>query len=215
MNIVILGPPGSGKGTQAGEISRKLKITHIASGDLFRDVSRRGDDLGNKLKSYMDKGLLVPDDITIKMILERIEKSDCKDGFMLDGFPRTLEQAQALDEALSKQGDSIGKAIYINVAAEELVRRLSSRFICRKCQMPYNLITAQPKIKGKCDECGGDLYQRDDDKPDTVRKRIDVYVQSTSPLIEYYNEKGKLAEIDGEQEISDITDEIIRVLSEN
>ena len=213
MKIVLLGPPGSGKGTQAGMIAQKRGIAHIASGDLFREAANRGDDLGQQVKSYMDKGLLVPDEITIKMILQRIAEPDCQKGFMLDGFPRTLEQAKALDEALLKRKESIDCVIYIKVSSEELVRRLSGRFICRKCQAPYHMVSSPPKVDGKCDKCGGELYQRSDDSAETIKKRLEVYFSETAPLIDYYKESGKLAEIDGEGSIEQISESILEAIN--
>jgi len=215
MRIVLLGPPGSGKGTQAGVIAQKLGLAHVASGDLFREAERRGDKLGKQVKSYMEKGLLVPDKITIKMILERISAPDCKKGCMLDGFPRTLEQAKALDKALGGNGEAIDRVIYINVATDELVRRLSGRFICRSCQMPYHLISSPPKVKGKCDKCDGELYQRADDSAETVRRRLDVYRAETAPLIDYYKKAGKLIEINGAGDIAKISNSIISALNKN
>ncbi len=215
MRIVLLGPPGSGKGTQAGVIAQKLGLAHVASGDLFREAARRGDKLGKQVKSYMEKGLLVPDKITIKMILERISAPDCKKGCMLDGFPRTLEQAKALDKALGGNGEAIDRVIYINVATDELVRRLSGRFICRSCQMPYHLISSPPKVKGKCDKCDGELYQRADDSAETVRRRLDVYRAETAPLIDYYKKAGKLIEINGAGDIAKISNSIISALNKN
>ena len=215
MRIVLLGPPGSGKGTQAGVIAQKLGLAHVASGDLFREAARRGDKLGKQVKSYMEKGLLVPDKITIKMILERISAPDCKKGCMLDGFPRTLEQAKVLDKALGGNGEAIDRVIYINVATDELVRRLSGRFICRSCQMPYHLISSPPKVKGKCDKCDGELYQRADDSAETVRRRLDVYRAETAPLIDYYKKAGKLIEINGAGDIAKISNSIISALNKN
>jgi len=207
---VLLGAPGSGKGTQAGIVSQRFGVAHIASGDLFREAVNRGDELGQKAKSYMEKGLLVPDEITIRMILERIAAPDCAQGFILDGFPRTLGQAQALDRVLKERG--IDKVVYIKVSTEELVRRLSGRFICRDCQAPYHEITAPPKVPGRCDQCGGELYQRSDDSPETVRKRLEVYFLETAPLIDYYKEAGKLVEIDGERGIEEVGEELIAAL---
>lgn len=212
MRLILLGAPGSGKGTQAKNIAEKVGITHVASGDLFRAAATRGDELGKQAKHYMEKGLLVPDEITIKMILERIEAPDCSKGVMLDGFPRTLEQAKALDKALKNKKQQIDRVFYINVSTDELVRRLSGRFICRKCQAPYHKVSSPPKVEGKCDKCGGELYQRADDTPVTVRKRIDVYTKETSPLIDYYNKAKKLVEIDGEGNIDSITKSIIAAL---
>jgi len=215
MRLILLGAPGSGKGTQAKNIAEKVGITHVASGDLFRAAATRGDDLGKQAKYYMEKGLLVPDEITIKMILERIDAPDCSKGVMLDGFPRTLEQAKALDQALGKKKQKIDRVFYIKVSTDELVRRLSGRFICRKCQAPYHKVSSPPKKEGICDKCGGELYQRADDTPETVRKRIDVYTKETSPLIDYYKKAKKLVEIKGEGNIDNITKDIIAALPKN
>jgi adenylate kinase len=212
MRLILLGAPGSGKGTQAKNIAEKVGITHVASGDLFRAAATRGDDLGKQAKYYMEKGLLVPDEITIKMILERIDAPDCSKGVMLDGFPRTLEQAKALDQALGKKKQQIDRVFYIKVSTDELVRRLSGRFICRKCQAPYHKVSSPPKKGGKCDKCGGELYQRADDTPETVRKRIEVYTKETSPLIDYYKKAKKLVKIKGEGNIDSITENIIASL---
>jgi len=212
LRFVLLGAPGSGKGTQAGGISERLGIAHVASGDLFRAAASRDDELGRQAKSYMEKGLLVPDEITIRMILERIAAADCAKGFILDGFPRTLEQAKALDVALGERGEAIDRVAYIKVSTEELVRRLGGRFICRNCQKPYHQVSSPPKVAGKCDDCGGELYQRPDDTPETVRKRIEVYSVETAPLIDYYKEVGKLVEIDGEGEIDGISESLVTAL---
>ena len=215
MRLILLGAPGSGKGTQAKNIAEKVRITHVASGDLFRAAATRGDELGKQAKYYMEKGLLVPDEITIKMILERIDAPDCSKGVMLDGFPRTLEQAKALDQALDKKKQKIDRVFYIKVSTDELVRRLGGRFICRKCQAPYHKVSSPPKKEGICDKCGGELYQRADDTPETVRKRIDVYTKETSPLIDYYRKAKKLVEIKGEGNIDNITKDIIAALPKN
>jgi adenylate kinase len=215
MRLILLGAPGSGKGTQAKNIAEKVGITHVASGDLFRAAATRGDELGKQAKYYMEKGLLVPDEITIKMILERIDAQDCSKGVMLDGFPRTLEQAKALDQALGKKKQKIDRVFYIKVSTDELVRRLGGRFICRKCQAPYHKVSSPPKKEGICDKCGGELYQRADDTPETVRKRIDVYTKETSPLIDYYKKAKKLVEIKGEGNIDNITKDIITALPKN
>jgi len=215
MRLILLGAPGSGKGTQAKNIAEKVGITHVASGDLFRAAATRGDDLGKQAKYYMEKGLLVPDEITIKMILERIDAPDCSKGVMLDGFPRTLEQAKALDQALGKKKQKIDRVFYIKVSTDELVRRLSGRFICRKCQAPYHKVSSPPKKEGICDKCGGELYQRADDTPETVRKRIDVYTKETSPLIDYYKKAKKLVEVKGEGNIDNITKDIVAALPKN
>lgn len=215
MRSVLLGAPGSGKGTQAGIISERLGIDHVASGDLFREAASRGDEVGRQAKSYMEKGLLVPDEITIRMILERVAAPDCARGFILDGFPRTLEQAKALDMALGERGEAIDRVFYIKVATEELVRRLSGRFICRSCQTPYHPVSSPPEVADRCDRCGGELYQRPDDLPETVKKRIEVYFAETAPLIDYYEEAGKLVEINGQGEISEISERLVAALPQD
>lgn len=214
MHVILLGAPGSGKGTQAGLAAEKLEISHIASGDLFRAAVNRGDELGKQVKSYMEKGLLVPDDITIKMIMQRMSQPDCAKGLMLDGFPRTLEQAKALDKAMVESRSEIDRVIYINVPTDELVRRLGGRFICRGCQTPYHMVSSPPKTAGKCDKCGGELYQRSDDNPKTVKKRIDVYLADTAPLIDYYQASHKLVEISGEGDIDGISKNIIEAVTQ-
>lgn len=212
MRSVLLGAPGSGKGTQAGIIFDRLGIAHIASGDLFREAASRGDEIGRQAKNYMERGLLVPNEIAISMILERIAAADCAEGFILDGFPRTLDQAKALDMALRERGEAIDKVLYIRVATDELVRRLSGRSICRSCQTPYHEVSSPPKVAGICDLCGGELYQRTDDLPQTVRKRIEVYFTETAPLIDYYRKAAKLVEIEGEGEIEEISERLIDAL---
>ncbi len=212
MYIVILGAPGAGKGTQADILCQKLNLPHIASGDLFRQALEKKTELGLLAKSYMEKGKLGPDEITIKMILERINLSDCVLGCLFDGFPRTLKQAEALDRTLAEQGKNIDKAIYIQVPQEELVKRLSGRWICRSCQTPYHLITSPPRITGKCDKCGSELYQRSDDKEETVRKRLKVFFAQTVPVVDYYKKQNKLIEVNGNLGIQDVAKEIISVL---
>ena len=192
MNIILLGAPGAGKGTQAALLSKKLKLAHVASGDLFRQALANGTELGKQAKVYMEQGKLVPNEITIKMVLERITAPDCKDGIMLDGFPRNVEQAKALDEALKQQKKAIDKAVYIKVSEAELLKRLTGRWICRKCQAPYHEVSSPPKVAGKCDKCGGELYQRADDNTETIKKRLEVFFAETAPLIDYYSKAGKL-----------------------
>ena len=212
MRIILLGAPGSGKGTQADILSRELGLVHISSGDLFRQAQKNGTELGLKAKEYMEKGLLVPDEITISMILERMATLKDDSNFMLDGFPRTIDQAKALDEKLQKEKKAIDKVLYVKVSNEELLRRLSGRWICRNCQTPYHMVSSPPKTAGKCDSCGGELYQRADDTRETAEKRLDVYFSQTAPLIDYYVEKGKLAEIEGERSIEDVGKELVALL---
>ena len=212
MYIVLLGAPGAGKGTQAAALTKELKLAHIASGDLFRQALGNGTELGLQAKAYMEKGQLVPNEITIKMVLERITAPDCTDGIILDGFPRNVEQAKALDEALKAQKKGIDKAVYIKVAEAELLTRLIGRWICRKCQTPYHEVSSPPKVKGKCDKCGGELYQRADDNTETIKKRLVVFFAETAPLIEYYSKVGKLLEVQGEGSMEDISARIICAL---
>ncbi len=212
LKVILLGAPGAGKGTQAVTLSKKLGLVHIATGDLFRKEQESGSELGKTAKSYMEKGQLVPDEITVKMLLGRISAPDCAKGFILDGFPRTLEQAKALEKALAAQKQSIDMVLYIKVSNKELLRRLSGRWICRDCQAPYNIVEKPPKTKGKCDTCGGELYQRADDTEATARKRLDVYFAQTMPLIEYYTKAGKLEEVNGEQGIEAVGKDMIVVL---
>ena len=213
MYIILLGAPGAGKGTQAVTMAQQLGLAHIASGDLFREAQSKGTELGLLAKSYMEKGQLVPDEVTVKMVLERLAAPDCAKGAILDGFPRTLEQARALEDALMQQGKQIDKVLYMVVSNEELLRRLSGRWICRKCQTPYHTITSPPRTPGVCDRCDGELYQRADDTEETARKRLEVYFAQTTPLIDYYQKEGKLIEIDGEQSIEAVGAEMIAALN--
>ena len=211
--IILLGAPGAGKGTQALTISQRLGLAHIASGDLFREALEKGTELGLQAKSYMENGQLVPDEVTIEMVLGRIAAPDCTKGFILDGYPRTLEQAKALDEVLGREGKAINKVLYIKVSTEELVRRLSGRWICRRCQAPYHAQSFPPKVAGRCDRCGGELYQRPDDSEATIRGRLDVYFSQTMTLIDYYEKAGKLVEINGEGGVEGIAEQLITALS--
>ncbi len=201
MYVILLGAPGAGKGTQAVTVSKALGLAHVSSGDLFREAQAKGTELGLLAKSYMEKGQLVPDEVTVKMVLERLGEPDCANGAILDGFPRTLDQAKALDAALAARGQRIDKVAYIKVSTDELLSRLGGRWICRKCQAPYHVKNLPPKVAGKCDVCGGELYQRADDSMETAKKRLEVYFAQTAPLIEYYQKAGNLVDIDGEQEI--------------
>ena len=213
MYVAFLGAPGAGKGTQAANVAKELKLAHIASGDLFRQALAQGTELGLQAKSYMEKGMLVPDEITIRMVLERLSAPDCKGGVILDGFPRNLEQAEALDKALAGKAKGIDKVVYIKVSQEELLKRLSGRWICRNCQTPYHEVNSPPKVKGKCDKCGGELYQRPDDTAETVKKRLQVYFAQTAPLIDYYTKAGKLLERDGEGGVDAVSRRIVAALS--
>jgi adenylate kinase len=212
MYIVLLGAPGAGKGTQAAVLSQKLNLAHIASGDLFRQALEKGTELGRQAKTYMESGKLVPNEITIKMVLERITAPDCAGGIILDGFPRNVEQAKALDEALKSQKKAMDKAVYIKVSEPELLTRLTGRWICRKCQTPYHEVTSPPKIKGVCDKCKGELYQRADDNTETIKKRLEVFFAETAPLIDYYSKAGKLLEVNGEGTMEEISTRIINAL---
>ncbi len=210
--IILLGPPGAGKGTQAAYVARKLGLVHVASGDLFRQALKRGDDLARQAESYMEKGMLVPDELTVRMVLERLSAPDSEAGVVLDGFPRNLKQAEALDENLARKGRAIDGVVYIKVSEEELVRRLSGRWICRRCQAPYHATDSPPEVWGRCDRCGGELYQRSDDTPGTVKKRLEVYATETAPLIDYYTEAGKLVEVDGEGSAEAVGERIMAAL---
>ncbi|MDY6910998.1 MAG: adenylate kinase [Chloroflexota bacterium] len=212
MNIILLGAPGAGKGTQAVVLVKEKGLAHVATGDLFRAAQNSGTELGNIAKSYMEKGALVPDDVTVKMVLERIAAPDCSKGFLLDGFPRTIAQAEALDKALTNENKAIDKAVYVNVPESELIKRLSGRWICRDCQAPFHMVDAPPKEFGKCDHCGGELYQRADDNEETVRNRLEVYMKQTSPLIDYYKKAGKLLEVNGKQSVDAVGKEMLAAL---
>lgn len=212
MYVIFLGAPGAGKGTQAAEIAGELKLAHVATGDMFREAQKKGTALGLKAKEYMEKGLLVPDEITAAMLLERIAAPDCHQGVILDGFPRTLAQAEALDKALAKESKAIDKVVYIKVSENELMRRLGGRWICRQCQTPYHETASPPKIASICDRCGGQLYQRADDTPATIRERLKVFFSQTAPLIAYYTRTGKLAEVDGEGEVEAVRKRILETI---
>ncbi len=200
MYIILLGAPGAGKGTQAETLTRETGMPQVASGDLFRAVRTQDTELAVLVRSYYDKGLLVPDDVTIRMFLERLAQLDCANGAMLDGFPRTIEQAKALDDALAAQGKRIDAVLYIKVSDPELMKRLAGRWICRNNGLHvFHSVSRPPKVPGVCDECGGELYQRVDDKEETARDRLRVFFKQTMPLVDYYLNQGKLAEVDGER----------------
>ncbi len=204
MQIVLLGPPGAGKGTQAEALVKKLLIPHISTGDMFRAAINNHTELGLEAKSYMDRGQLVPDDVTIGIIKDRIAQPDCREGFLLDGFPRTIAQAEALDELLAGRG-GLTAALNISVDLNKLITRLTGRRMCRSCGMIYHLLYNAPEKENTCDACGGMLYQRDDDKEETVKNRLDVYEAQTAPLIAYYSKKGLLHTVDGDAPINAVT----------
>lgn len=214
LDLVLLGGPGSGKGTQAEQLEKQLKLPHIATGDLFRDNLKNATDLGKLAKTYMDRGELVPDDVTESMVEERLARPDTRDGFILDGFPRTLPQAQALMEMMAGLQRRISGVIYIKVSDEAIVSRLSGRLICRNCQTPFHLQFKPPKQSGVCDNCGGELYQRDDDNPNTVRARLKTFHGQTKPLVEYYRNAGLLQEVNGEGEVSQVIERTLRAARE-
>lgn len=196
MNLVFLGPPGVGKGTIAKEIAKEKGIPQISTGDLLREAVKQGSELGKKAKTYMDSGKLVPDNLVINLLKNRISKDDCKKGFILDGFPRTVPQAEALAKEVK-----INRVLNFKALDKTIIQRLSGRRTCKSCNAIYHLINIPPKVEGICDKCGGELFQRDDDKPKAIKKRLEVYQQQTAPLIDYYNKKGNLADIDTEQPI--------------
>lgn len=212
--VILMGPPASGKGTQAERLQQILDLPHVASGDLFRYNLKNQTELGLKAKAYMDRGELVPDDITIAMVLDRLSRPDCTRGALLDGFPRTLTQAEALDQALERQGAAINLVLNLQVPEEELITRITGRRVCRNCGTTYHVKYNPPKVPGVCDKCGGELYQRDDDTEETARRRLTVYTEQTQPLIEYYDRKGVLIHIDGNQPIDDVTAALKRAIEE-
>ncbi len=211
LDLVLLGGPGSGKGTQAEQLSKQLNLPHLATGDLFRDNLKIDTELGKLAKTYMNRGELVPDDVTKSMVEDRLARPDTRNGFILDGFPRTMPQAQALMEMMANLQRRISGVLYINVSDEAIVGRLSARMICRNCQMPYHLQFKPPQKSGVCDSCGGELYQRDDDNPDTVRARLKTYHNQTAPLIGYYERAGLLHEIAGEGEVAQVVERTLAV----
>lgn len=212
MKIIMLGAPGAGKGTQAQMICDKYNIPHISTGDLFRSNIKNGTELGKKAKEYMDKGQLVPDELTVELLLDRVANEDCKDGYVLDGFPRTIPQADVLDKELTKLSDKIDFAIDVEVPDENIVRRMSGRRACLKCGATYHIEHIPPKQEGICDRCGSELVQRDDDKPETVQNRLTVYHEQTQPLIEYYNGKNILKTVDGTKDMNDVFEDIVKIL---
>ena len=212
MRIIMLGAPGAGKGTQAKMIAEKYAIPHISTGDIFRSNIKNGTDLGKKAKEYMDQGLLVPDELTCDLVVDRISQPDAKNGYVLDGFPRTIPQAEALTNALNARGEAVDYAIDVEVPDDNIVNRMGGRRACLKCGATYHITFNPPKKEGCCDACGGELVLRDDDKPETVQKRLDVYHAQTQPLIEYYSAAGKLKTVDGTQEIGKVFTDITAIL---
>jgi len=214
MKIIMLGAPGAGKGTQAKMIADKYAIPHISTGDIFRANIKNGTALGTEAKKYMDQGLLVPDELTVKILLDRVSNEDCKNGYVLDGFPRTIPQAEVLDKALVELGDSIDFALDIDVPDEAIIRRMSGRRACVACGATYHIENVPPKKDGICDKCESELVLRDDDKAETVKKRLDVYHDQTQPLIEFYSNKGVLKSIDGTKDLDSIFGAIVSILGE-
>lgn len=208
MKILLMGPPGAGKGTQAEKLTELFNIPHISTGDMFRKAQKDGTELGLKAKSYMEKGQLVPDEVTIGIVRERLAEEDCKSGFLLDGFPRTVQQADALDQILTDLGTHLDAVLNIEVAKDFLVERLTGRRVCRGCGATYHVKFNAPKVEGVCDKCGGELYQRADDTIETVGNRLDVYAEQTAPLIDYYAAKDLIKNIDGSQSVEKVLADI-------
>jgi adenylate kinase len=213
VNVVFLGPPGAGKGTQAKAVSQEKRVGHISTGDILREAAGKGTPLGLKAKGYMDSGALVPDDLVVELVAQRLKADDCKGGFILDGFPRTIAQAEALEKTLVKMKKALDRVVYFKVDDEQVVDRLSGRRICRKCGTNYH-VQFMPSAKGaKCDKCSGELYQREDDRAETIRQRLAVYYGQTADLIRYYRERGLLTEVDASRAPSEVTDAVRAVLA--
>lgn len=212
MKIIMLGAPGAGKGTQAKKIAEKYHIPHISTGDIFRANIKNGTELGKKAKTYMDQGLLVPDELTVDLVIDRVGQDDCKDGYILDGFPRTIPQAECLDAALEKRGEKVDYAIDVEVPDENIVTRMSGRRACVGCGATYHIKYNPTKVDGICDACGEKLILRDDDKPETVQKRLGVYHDQTQPLIDYYTKSGVLKEVDGTVDLEEVFQAIVKIL---
>jgi len=214
MRIIMLGAPGAGKGTQAKKITARYSIPHISTGDIFRANIKNGTELGKKAKTYMDQGLLVPDELVVDLVVDRVNQDDCANGYVLDGFPRTIPQAEALDKALTEMGQSIDYAINVEVPDENIVQRMSGRRACVNCGATYHIVYAPTKKENVCDTCEGELILRDDDKPETVQKRLNVYHEQTQPLIDYYTKQDKLVEVDGTIDIEKVFEAIVKILGE-
>ena len=214
MKIIMLGAPGAGKGTQAKKIAAKYGIPHISTGDIFRANIKEGTDLGKKAKTYMDQGLLVPDELVVDLVVDRLHQDDCKKGYVLDGFPRTIPQAESLDAALEKTGEKMEYAIDVNVPDENIINRMGGRRACVGCGATYHIVYNPTKVEGICDACGEKLILRDDDKPETVQKRLGVYHEQTQPLIDYYTKAGILKEVDGTVDMEEVFQNIVQILGE-
>lgn len=215
LNIVLLGPPGAGKGTQAKLISKKYSIPHISTGDIFRKNITEKTPLGVKAKGYIDKGLLVPDEVTIDIVKDRLKQEDCRDGFLLDGFPRTVAQADALDAFLKNEDKAIDAALLIEVPREKILNRMTGRRVCKDCGASYHIEFNPTKVEGKCDLCNGTVVQRKDDTEETVRERLNVYDKQTQPLINFYGKQSKLKEVDGTKDINDVFNDIVNIFGSN
>ncbi|WP_096155955.1 MULTISPECIES: adenylate kinase [Bacillus] len=214
MNLVLMGLPGAGKGTQAERIVEKYNIPHISTGDMFRTAMKEGTELGLKAKSFMDQGQLVPDEVTIGIVRERLEKDDCKNGFLLDGFPRTVPQADALEQLMGQLERKIDYVINIDVDSSILLERLTGRRICKDCGSTYHLVFNPPTTEGVCDKCGGELYQRADDNAETVGNRLEVNIKQSKPLLDFYESKGYLKNINGQKDINEVFEDIVTLLGE-
>ncbi len=214
MRIIMLGAPGAGKGTQAKRIAEKYNVPHISTGDIFRENIKNGTELGNKAKAYMEAGDLVPDELVLELIMDRFEKEDCANGYVLDGFPRTIPQAEALDEALEAKGQSIDNVIDVDVPDDHIIKRMAGRRTCAHCGAIFHLEHMPPKIEGKCDQCGGHLMMREDDLPDTVIARLKTYHEQTQPLKDYYGARGLVHSVDGTQDREVVFGEVVKILGE-
>lgn len=212
MKVIMLGAPGAGKGTQAKQIADKYSIPHISTGDIFRANIKNGTELGKKAKTYMDQGLLVPDELVVELVADRIQQDDCKNGFVLDGFPRTIPQAEALDAALEKINEKMDYAIDVDVPDENIIKRMSGRRACLSCGATYHIVSIPTKVEGLCDRCGNPVVLRDDDKPETVKKRLEVYHEQTQPLIDYYKKQDILRTVNGVQPMEDVFKAIVEIL---
>ena len=212
MKIIMLGAPGAGKGTQAKMISEKYHLPHISTGDIFRANIRNGTELGKEAMGYMDKGLLVPDELTVRILLDRVAKEDCKNGYILDGFPRNIPQAEVLDKELTRLGDKIDIVIDMEVPDESIIKRMTGRRACTSCGATYHIVNVPPKKEGVCDKCGEELILRDDDREETVKKRLNIYHEQTQPLIDFYGKKGILKTVDGTREMHEVFGAIVEIL---